>query len=108
MRKAGERACPEPGNLWHRRYTQRNTLLPTPTRRPDKESTPTGTDTVGSSEAVLLGGLALKRRWQDRRKAEGKDTSKPNIVMGTETHVVRGRFGGSRRARALWRLALGR
>jgi len=50
----------------------------------------TGTDTVGSSEAVLLGGLALKRRWQERRKAAGLDTSKPNIVMGTETHVVGG------------------
>lgn len=48
----------------------------------------TGTDTVGSSEAVLLGGLALKRRWQERRKAAGLDISKPNIVMGTETHVV--------------------
>ena len=60
---------------------------------PDKTSKPTGTDTVGSSEAVLLGGLALKRRWQDRRKAAGKDTSKPNIVMGTETHVVGGRAG---------------
>ncbi|GBF92913.1 glutamate decarboxylase [Raphidocelis subcapitata] len=54
----------------------------------DKESKPTGTDTVGSSEAVLLGGLALKRRWQERRKAAGLDTSKPNIVMGSETHVV--------------------
>lgn len=53
-------------------------------------SPPTGTDTVGSSEAVLLGGLAMKRRWQDRRKAAGLDASKPNIVMGTETHVVRG------------------
>ena len=51
----------------------------------------TGTDTVGSSEAVLLGGLALKRRWQERRKNAGLDTSKPNIVMGTETHVVRDR-----------------
>jgi glutamate/tyrosine decarboxylase-like PLP-dependent enzyme len=53
-----------------------------------EESKPTGTDTVGSSEAVLLGGLAMKRRWQDRRKAAGLDASRPNIVMGTETHVV--------------------
>jgi glutamate decarboxylase len=43
---------------------------------------------VGSSEAVLLGGLALKRRWQERRRKAGLDVSKPNIVMGTETHVV--------------------
>eukprot|EP00878_Enallax_costatus_P000864 GHUV01000990.1.p1 GENE.GHUV01000990.1~~GHUV01000990.1.p1 ORF type:complete len:514 (+),score=113.87 GHUV01000990.1:240-1781(+) len=54
----------------------------------DKNSKVTGTDTVGSSEAVLLGGLALKRRWQDRMRNAGKDTSRPNIVMGTETHVV--------------------
>ena len=54
----------------------------------DKSSPATGTDTVGSSEAVLLGGLAMKRRWQERRKAPGLDISKPNLVMGTETHVV--------------------
>jgi glutamate/tyrosine decarboxylase-like PLP-dependent enzyme len=39
------------------------TLLSLPA---DKNSPPTGTDCVGSSEAVLLGGLALKRRWQVR------------------------------------------
>ena len=48
---------------------------------------PCGTSTIGSSEAILLGGLALKRRWQARRKAEGKSTDKPNIVMGSEVHV---------------------
>lgn len=37
---------------------------------------------MGSSEAILLAGLAMKKRWQARRKAEGKDTSKPNLVMG--------------------------
>lgn len=37
---------------------------------------------------MLLGGLALKRRWQERRRKAGQDVSKPNIVMGTETHVV--------------------
>ncbi|KAF8072487.1 Glutamate decarboxylase [Scenedesmus sp. PABB004] len=51
-------------------------------------SKPTGTDTVGSSEAVLLGGLAMLRRWSERRKAAGLDVSRPNIVMGRETHVV--------------------
>jgi glutamate decarboxylase len=53
----------------------------------DDPQHPTGTATIGSSEAILLGGLALKRRWQDRRKAEGKPTDKPNIVMGSEIHV---------------------
>lgn len=41
------------------------------------------------SEAILLGGLAMKRNWQNRRKKEGKPTDKPNIVMGSEIHVRR-------------------
>src|SRR5689334_5531501 len=32
----------------------------------------TGCSTTGSSEAAMLGGLALKRRWQHARKAAGK------------------------------------
>lgn len=39
------------------------------------------------SEAILLGGLAMKRNWQNRRKKEGKPIDKPNIVMGSEIHV---------------------
>jgi glutamate decarboxylase len=31
----------------------------------------TGCSTTGSSEAAMLGGLALKRRWQHRRRSEG-------------------------------------
>lgn len=50
-------------------------------------SKPTGTATIGSSEAILLAGLAFKRRWQDRRKKEGKPFDKPNIVMGSQVHV---------------------
>src|SRR3954468_5328556 len=37
----------------------------------------TGCSTTGSSEACMLGGLALKRRWQQRRSAEGKPIDKP-------------------------------
>ncbi|MDJ0111598.1 pyridoxal-dependent decarboxylase, partial [Rhodococcus erythropolis] len=33
-----------------------------------------GTSTIGSSEACMLGGLAMKRRWQHARKAAGKST----------------------------------
>jgi glutamate decarboxylase len=46
-----------------------------------------GTATIGSSEAIMLGTLALKRRWEERRKAEGKSTEKPNIVMGNNVQV---------------------
>ena len=42
----------------------------------------TGCSTTGSSEAAMLGGLALKRRWQHARKAAGKSTDKPNLVIG--------------------------
>jgi len=47
----------------------------------------TGCSTTGSSEAAMLGGLALKRRWQHRRKAEGKPTDSPNVVMGINVQV---------------------
>jgi len=53
----------------------------------DDPSHACGTSTIGSSEAILLGGLAMKRRWMARRKAEGKPTDNPNIVMGSEVHV---------------------
>ncbi|GAA0704935.1 glutamate decarboxylase [Kitasatospora atroaurantiaca] len=41
-----------------------------------------GCSTTGSSEAAMLGGLALKWRWRERRRKEGKSTERPNIVMG--------------------------
>ena len=47
----------------------------------------TGCSTTGSSEAAMLGGLALKRRWQQRRAAEGKPADRPNIVMGVNVQV---------------------
>ncbi|KAK2075986.1 hypothetical protein QBZ16_001322 [Prototheca wickerhamii] len=53
----------------------------------DQKWNAVGTATIGSSEAIMLGALALKKRWQNARKAAGKDTSKPNLVMGRNTHV---------------------
>jgi len=41
-----------------------------------------GCSTVGSSEAAMLGGLALKWKWRKRRTAEGKPANNPNIVCG--------------------------
>ena len=45
-----------------------------------KGETAIGSATTGSSEAIHLGGLAMKRRWQEKRDADGKDKTKPNIV----------------------------
>jgi glutamate decarboxylase len=51
-----------------------------------------GTSTVGSSEACMLGGLALKRRWQQHRRAQGRSTERPNIVFGRNVQVVWEKF----------------
>ena len=58
---------------------------------PDR-SDATGCSTTGSSEAAMLGGLALKRRWQKRRASEGKPADKPNLVMGINVQVCWEKF----------------
>jgi glutamate decarboxylase len=51
------------------------------------EGAAVGTSTIGSSEAIMLGVLAMKKRWQNKRKAEGKDWHNPNIVMSSAVQV---------------------
>jgi glutamate decarboxylase len=63
-------------NLWH---------------APEDEGA-TGTSTTGSSEAVMLGGLAMKWRWRQRRAAAGLSTDRPNLVMGINVQVVWEKF----------------
>jgi glutamate decarboxylase len=41
-----------------------------------------GCSTTGSSEAAMLGGLAMKRSWEARRKAAGKPIDRPNLITG--------------------------
>lgn len=41
-----------------------------------------GTSTSGSSEAAMLGGMALLWNWRARRRSAGKPTDKPNLVTG--------------------------
>jgi glutamate decarboxylase len=53
----------------------------------DPDSNAMGTSTVGSSEAIMLATLAMKKRWQNKRKAQGKDYSRPNIVMNAAVQV---------------------
>ena len=52
----------------------------------------TGCSTTGSSEACMLGGLALKWRWRERRRAAGKPTDRPNLVMGANVQVCWEKF----------------
>lgn len=48
---------------------------------PDATNT-MGTSTTGSSEAAMLGGMALLWNWRARQKAAGKSTDKPNLITG--------------------------
>jgi glutamate decarboxylase len=48
---------------------------------PDAANT-IGCSTTGSSEAAMLGGMAMKWRWRARMKAAGKSTDKPNLITG--------------------------
>ncbi len=51
-----------------------------------------GTSTIGSSEAAMLGGMALLKRWRQRRQAGGKPADRPNMVMGINVQVCWEKF----------------
>ncbi|MGB0114753.1 MAG: glutamate decarboxylase [Ilumatobacteraceae bacterium] len=51
-----------------------------------------GASTIGSSEAVMLAGLAMKWTWRARREAAGLSTDRPNMVMGSNVQVVWEKF----------------
>lgn len=71
-----ERRCLEMiSGLWH---------------APSTENPAVGTSTVGSSEAAMLGGLALKRSWRARQGAAANGT--PNLVMGINVQVCWEKF----------------
>ncbi|MFC9629518.1 glutamate decarboxylase [Streptomyces mirabilis] len=57
---------------------------------PDPAST-VGCSTTGSSEACMLAGMALKRRWM-RRNADRYPAARPNLVMGVNVQVCWEKF----------------
>ena len=59
-----------------------------------KELNYMGTSTVGSSEACMLGGMAMKFRWRNRAKALGMDVTskKPNLVISSGYQVCWEKF----------------
>ncbi|WP_099037112.1 glutamate decarboxylase [Mycobacterium neglectum] len=65
--------------------------------RDDDPASAIGVSTVGSSEAVMLAGLAMSWRWR-AKVGDGKDgkggwrTRKPNLVMGANVQVVWEKF----------------
>ena len=51
-----------------------------------------GMSTVGSSEACMLAGLALKWSWRLKRQAEGQPGDKPNLVLGSNAQICWDKF----------------
>lgn len=63
--------------------------------RDDDAASAVGVSTIGSSEAVMLGGLAMKWRWKQRvggKKGDGWKKRTPNLVMGANVQVVWEKF----------------
>lgn len=56
------------------------------------KSEPLGCATTGSSEAIMLGGLAMKRQWEKKMQKAGKSIAKPNILMSTAAQVALEKF----------------
>ena len=51
-----------------------------------------GCSTTGSSEACMLGGLALKRRWRKSKGSGERPAERPNLVMGVNVQVCWEKF----------------
>ncbi|MGU3294726.1 glutamate decarboxylase [Williamsia sp. M5A3_1d] len=63
-------------------------LFNAPDLDPGDPSSAVGVSTIGSSEAVMLAGLALKWRW----RARGAGGGTPNLVLGSNVQVVWEKF----------------
>src|SRR5450432_4221909 len=70
-------------NLWH---------APATTSAAADAPAATGCSTTGSSEACMLGGMALLWRWRARRAAAGLPAATPNLVMGANVQVCWEKF----------------
>ncbi|CCF56661.1 hypothetical protein KAFR_0B03640 [Kazachstania africana CBS 2517] len=58
----------------------------------DENMEPMGCSTTGSSEAIMLGGLAMKKNWVKKMEKAGKPIDKPNIVMSCACQVALEKF----------------
>ncbi|MHB1730139.1 MAG: glutamate decarboxylase [Leptospirillum sp.] len=78
---------PQTGLIQHRVIHMLASLFHAP-----QDQDVTGTSTIGSSEAILLGLLAHKKKWQNNRKKKGLPSDSPNLVVGGDVHVVWEKF----------------
>ena len=76
---------PQSADIQNRCVSMIGRLFNAPTTGDDAAAV--GTSTVGSSEAIMLAVLAMKKRWKNARIAAGKSTDNPNIVMSSAVQV---------------------
>jgi len=76
---------PQSADIQNRCVSMIGHLFHVPTH--DESDHSIGTSTVGSSEAIMLATLAMKKKWQNERKAAGKPWDKPNLVMNSAVQV---------------------
>ena len=58
----------------------------------DENENACGCSTIGSSEAAMLCGMAMKWNWRKKRQEAGKKTDKPNLVTGSDVQVCWEKF----------------
>jgi glutamate decarboxylase len=75
---------PQTEEIHHRVVSMMGRLFNAPA-----DGEPVGTATIGSSEAIMLGLLAHKWSWRQRR---GDDNAKPNVVFGADVHTCWEKF----------------
>lgn len=51
-----------------------------------------GASAIGSSEAVMLAGMAFKWKWKKYQKSQNRSVDKPNLVLGANVQVVWEKF----------------
>ncbi|KAE8155267.1 pyridoxal phosphate-dependent transferase [Aspergillus avenaceus] len=78
---------PQTAHIQNRCINMIANLFHAPTTDGDGDQDCVGTSTIGSSEAIMLATLAMKKRWQNKRKAQKKDYSRPNIIMNSAVQV---------------------
>ena len=82
-------------NMWHAPLLVEDSGIETPHHSQNFsrwKSRAIGTPCTGSSEAIMLGGLAMKKNWQAKRKAKGLPYDKPNILMASCAQVALEKF----------------
>ncbi|TWU76988.1 hypothetical protein ED733_007429 [Metarhizium rileyi] len=72
---------PQTAEIHHRCATMVANLFHAP------KDTAIGTSSVGSSEAIMLAVLAMKRRWKQRRQQQGRPVDNPNMIMSSAVQV---------------------